>query len=278
MKIWRSIFGFLLLILVLLGIAISQLPDSNLHIIACDVGQGDAILAVYKNIQILTDGGPDDSVLNCLGKHLPFWDRRIELVVSTHPDADHLTGLVGVIKRYNVDTILINPIDPGTQVYEALKSAVGSRGVGIINPDYGMKLRLGMIYLDVLHPSRDFENTKTNNYSIVTILKYKEFEALLPGDVDQDIAGKIAEKWQTGTLEYIKVPHHGSKNGLTENLLKRVMPKVAVISVGKNNQWGFPNSEIIEMLEKYNVKILRTDEMGDIEIVTDGEKIWMNAL
>jgi len=92
-------------------IAIFQLPDGNLHIIACNVGQGDAILITYQNIQILTDGGPDTRVLSYLGKYMPFWDRNIELVISTHPDADHSTGLTDVIKNYNIDKILINPID-----------------------------------------------------------------------------------------------------------------------------------------------------------------------
>lgn len=127
---------------------IIQLPDNNLHIIACNVGQGDAILTIYKNIQILTDGGPDTKVTNCLSRYMPFYDREIELVISTHPDADHSTGLIEVLKRYKVDNIMINPIDSGTPTIKALENQVGSKGVPITHPVEGMGIGVGLIQLD----------------------------------------------------------------------------------------------------------------------------------
>ena len=173
MQICRYIFIFLLLILSVLIIALTQLPDSNLHIIACDVGEGDAILVVYKNIQILTDGGPDNKVIDCLGRHLPFWDRQIELVVSTHPDADHSTGLTDVIKKYNVGSILVNPIDPGTQVYKALENAVGSREVRVVNPLSGMSLGIDLIWLDILSPQEEMYASLINKNSEDKMAKYE---------------------------------------------------------------------------------------------------------
>jgi competence protein ComEC len=140
MKFWKYIYSTLTLLLALIIIAVFQLPDGNVHIIACNVGLGDAVLVTYGTTQILTDGGPDKSILTCLGKYMPFWDRNIELVISTHPDADHPTGLTDVIKDYNVGEILVNPIDPGTSVYEVLKKEVGSRRVPVVNPIEGMKL------------------------------------------------------------------------------------------------------------------------------------------
>jgi competence protein ComEC len=272
-------------------IAISQLPDGNLHIIACDVGQGDSLLVTYKNIQVLTDGGPDSSVLNCLGRHVPFWDRNIELIISSHPDSDHSTGLVDVIKRYNVDKILINPIDPGTDIYRLLENAVGSRGVGVVNPDRGMVLGLDLIHLDIVSPNSGMysnlvlknEGNKlakysiskdTNSYSIVYKLSFKKFTGLFPGDIPKEMSDSLSNFPEVQRVNYIKVPHHGSTNGLTLNLLKAVMPKIAVISVGAKNQWGFPSPEILKMLSDYNVTVLRTDKMGDAEVITDGEKIW----
>jgi competence protein ComEC len=271
MKFWKYTFFLLSLILTLVLIAIFQLPDGNLHIIACDVGQGDAILVIYKNIQILTDGGPDDKVISCLGKYLPFWDRNIELVISTHPDADHSTGLIDVVKKYNVGSILINPVEVSTETIRVLQNAVGSRGVRVIRPGYGMGLGLDLIHLDIL--SRfDPQISDTNANSVVYKLKFGKFLALFPGDIPQNAADALAGT--VGPVNYIKIPHHGSKNGLTDNLLKATMPKIAVISVSKKNSWGFPSPEILEMLKNYNVKVLRTDEMGDVEVVTDGEKIW----
>jgi competence protein ComEC len=280
MKFWKYIFGILFLTLVCVIIAIFQLPDKNLHVIACNVGQGDAILIIYKNTQILTDGGPSKSVLTCLGKYMPFWDRNIELVISTHPDADHITGLVDVIKNYKVEKLLISQVDPGTPVYKVLKKEVGGRGIPIISPVEGMSLGVGLIHLDILAPmgqlpinNLQFTNTETNTFSVVYTLTYGQFRAFMPGDAPPEVLDDLAAKKVVGSVNYIKIPHHGSVNGLTENLLKVLVPKVAVISVGKNT-WGFPRPEIIDMLKKYGTGILRTDETGDVEIITDGIKFW----
>lgn len=291
MKLWKYIFSTLLLVLAVIVLAISQLPDSNLHIISCDVGQGDAILITYKEIQILTDGGPDNSVLECLGRHMPFYDREIEVVISTHPDSDHITGLVSVLQGYKVGKILINPIDSGTEVYKALVLEVGGRGVQVVNPTTGMQLGIGLIHLDILNPtdelfskvSPDDEESDlarykrikdTNLYSIVYRLSLKDFSGLFTGDMPPEISDSLAKDWSNGHLNYIKVSHHGSINGITENLIKVTTPDIASISVGKN-RWGFPRPEILDILNRNNVQVLRTDQMGDVEVVTNGEKMWV---
>jgi competence protein ComEC len=271
-RTYRYIIQLLVLVIAGVVIAITQLPDDNLHIIACNVGQGDAILVTYKNIQILTDGGPDSSVLDCLGKYIPFWDRDIELVILSHPDADHLTGLVDVIKRYNVDSILKNPTEVSTEIQRLLENAVGGRGVRVIEPDINMSFRLDLIYLDIVS-EYDFTNADTNYNSIVYKLKFKAFSGLFMGDIPPEVSDKLAEQMET--VNYIKVPHHGSRNGMTKNLLKVLVPKVAVISVSAKNPWGFPSNEILQMLKDYNnVEVLRTDLMGDVEVISDGERIW----
>ena len=291
MKFWKYIFGILLLMLATAVVALTQLPDGNLHVIACDVGLGDAILITYGKTQILTDGGPDKSVLSCLGKYMPFWDRDVELIISTHPDKDHSSGLIEVVKNYRVGGILINPIDPGTSVYEVLKKEVGGRGIPVISPVAGMRLGVGLIYLDILNPSKELYakliindlndnmakyliSRDTNLYSIVYILSFKNFSGFFPGDIPKELSDELSKVVTEGGVNYIKIPHHGSVNGLTENLLKSLVPKVAVISVGKN-MWNFPRPEIIDMLARYNVKVLRTDQAGDIRVTTDGTKYWI---
>ena len=276
MKFWNNIFIFLLMILALIVIALFQLPDSNLHIIACDVGQGDAILVTYKNIQILTDGGPDNKVLECLGKHIPFWDREIELVISTHPQKDHYFGLIEVFKRYKLDNYLYNDIDSGNLDYQVLEKVVGGSGVNVIRPFAGQVIRVGMIYLDILNPPDGFTDPNANNIGIVDLLKFGKFKAIFTADVENKISDELSTLSQVEGVNYLKVNHHGSKNGLTQNLLEKLRPVVGVISDGKNNIYGHPHKEILDLLGKYNVKVLRTDEMGDVEVVTDGEKYWVN--
>ncbi len=292
MKRRNSALFLLLLILALIVIAIFQTPDKNLHIIACDVGQGDGLLISYKNFQIVTDGGPDSRVLECLGNHMPFWDRTIELVISTHSDSDHLTGITEIFKRFKVDQLLIAPIDSGTPLYRLLQSEVGGSIAKVINPTDVQGIGLELIYLDILSPTQtnlDSLNLQNpgnklsaykksgdvNVYSVVYKLSFKNFKGLFLGDITPEISDQLAGLTGMGKVDYIKVPHHGSKNGLTQNLLEKTMPRIGIISVGKDNQWGFPSEEILGMLAKYNVTVLRTDLAGDVVVSTDGEKVWV---
>lgn len=266
------ILGFCLL-LAFLFLCYLSIPDNNLHIVTCDVGQGDATLIFQKNNQILIDGGPDNSVLNCLGKYMPFYDRTIELVILTHSDADHSTGLIEVFRRYQVDLYLRNNLNTDTQVYRLLEKEVGSRGIKVIEPSIGQRLRLGLIYLDTLWPNGEtFKNT--NDYSIITRLEYGSFKAVFTGDLEDSLTDKVRTQSQLGVVEYIKVSHHGSRNGITNKLLDLLRPKVAVISAGKKNRYGHPHEETLDLLKNNNIKVLRTDEVGDIEIISNGKSFW----
>jgi len=294
---WKYILAVLTLIAIVVWLAVFTFPEKRLKLIACDVGQGDAALAVYGEIQVLIDGGPDDSVLDCLSTHIPFWDRKIELVILSHPQADHYGGLIEVLKRYDVGAFISSGLDSGSQGYNLLKSIVGGSGVRVINPTSGMVIRLGLIYLDILHPSKQFlsdntswissinkggvlgaytSNKDPNEFSIVTILRLGEFEALFTGDIDPAISNTIAEQiTRRGikSVKYIKIPHHGSKNGVSGRLLDVIEPSVAIISVSAKNSYGHPHEEVIKMLNDRNIEILRTDEEGDIVVESDGNNV-----
>jgi competence protein ComEC len=289
----------LTLVATTIWLAVLYFPDKRLHLIACDVGQGDAILAVYGNTQILVDGGPNNSVLECLERFMPFWDREIELVVLTHPQTDHFTGLIEVFRRYKVEKILANSIDSGSSAYQALKKEIEGNRASVINPENGMVISVGLMQLDILHPSYQYfeeigaaispqsnggvlgaYTTKRdpNDFSIVAILSYKDFDALLTGDIGPDISNQIAKELISNAsreIEYIKIPHHGSKNGISNNLLDASHPEIAVISAGRNNRYGHPHQEVIKLLRDKEIKIMRTDEMGDVEIITDGSEWWL---
>jgi competence protein ComEC len=302
---WKYLIALLALIATVIWLAVYTYPEPKLHLIACDVGQGDAILAVYGKTQILIDGGPDSKVLDCLSRHLPFWDREIEIVVLTHPQKDHLGGLIEVFRQYDVQVFVATPLDSSSEGYQVLKNVVGGSGVDVVSPTTGAVIRLGLLHLDILHPSRQYilsnaeesrqnkdggvlgvftTSRDPNDFSIVARLRFKNFDALLTGDIGPEISNLVADQIAMSdrrTIEYIKIPHHGSKNGLTSNLLSITSPEIAVISVGKN-PWGHPHQEVLKLLSdaRYlpagrQVKILRTDLDGDVEIVTDGERWWI---
>lgn len=287
MRFWKFLLGGLVLASVSIWLlALSGEDPKNFNIIACDVGQGDAILVTYGQVQILTDGGSNSKVLSCLEKYIPAVDRTIELVVLTNPDRDHYGGLIEVFKRYEVQTLLANSSDKSSSEYQVLKNLVGGGTTSVIYPKEGMVVRAGEIQLDILWPT-DFYYTsestpsevkkqlgstplrdKPNNFSIVTYLKFGEFDTLLTGDIEEEtsdiIADKIISGYSNTSFEYLKVPHHGSNNGLTKKLLDTVKPEIAVISAGKNNSYGHPRAEILDMLSKAGVQIRRTDLEGDI--------------
>ncbi len=285
---------FLVLLCVLVWLAVFSLfkVDDNLHIVSCNVGQGDSILISLGSFQILTDGGPDNKVLRCLGNHMPFWDRKIDVVILTHPQLDHYGGFLEVFKRYEIGTFVANEVDSSTPMYTLLKNVVGSQGIKVVNPRQGMKIRYGLLYLDILNPSQTIydeaivkDNSKVlgtfdtkrdlNDFSVVDRINYGHFKAILTGDIGPNMLPEIISSNNLSKVIYLKVPHHGSKNGMTQEFLDILDPEIAVISVGAKNLYGHPSPEIIKMLEDKRVLTKRTDKDGDVEVITDGQKWWL---
>jgi len=257
---------FLSLIAASIWISIFSI-DGKLHIIACDVGQGDAFLIQKNTTQILIDGGPDKSVLNCLGRHMPFWDRELELVILTHPQEDHYGGLIDVFKTYDIGNFGEYNRESSNLGYGVLRNLVGTRGIGTITLARGTTIGIGKIYLDIVYPIDDTYFKNTNDSGVVTLLKYGHFKALFTADVENEVSNLLSEFEELENVNYLKVNHHGSKNGLSQKLLDKVNPEVAVISSRKNNSYGHPHQEIIQMLNNKNVEILRTDTIGDVDYV-----------
>ena len=290
--LWKNIYLALSLALIVVWMAVFAYPEKKLHLIACDVGQGDAILATYGTTQILIDGGASSKVVECLGRNMPFWDRKIEVVLLTHPQLDHFGGLSDVFKRFQVERFVATSLDSSSQAYKALISMVGGSGIQVVNPTTGMVVRSGLLYLDIVWPSSDFQiaagdvpgsnvlgaftsKKDSNDFSVVANLRLGEFDALLAGDASPRIIGEAIKTGRVHDVEYIKVPHHGSKNGLTKELLEIASPEIAIISVGKNS-YGHPHQETLDMLMEYNIQIERTDESGDVEVISDGKNWWID--
>lgn len=302
-RFWKLYIFLLILTLTSVWISAFSLSSSKLKIVACDVGQGDAILINFKSTQILIDGGKPGKVNSCLSRYIPFWDRTIELVVITHPQHDHFGGLINVFEDYDVNSVITSGLDASSQEWRVLENMVGSSDTSVHYARSGQKYGLGLIYLDIVHPSKEFikenisddfslkgqnesgvlgkftSNKDPNIFSVTTILKYKNFKALMTGDIDPNTSDMVSQeilKQSLAPVNYIKIPHHGSKNGTSAKLLDVTDPNIAVISVGTNNSYGHPHKEIIEMLNDRGIKIMRTDQIRDVVVESDGEKVWIN--
>ncbi|MHA2426608.1 MAG: ComEC/Rec2 family competence protein [Candidatus Hermodarchaeia archaeon] len=293
---WKYILAILALGASVVWLAVVSFPEERLRLIACDVGQGDAILAVYGEVQILVDGGPGNDVVECMSQYVPFWDREIEVVILTHPQKDHFGGLVEVFRQYDVETLLATSLDVSSSDYEVLKRLVGGSDTRVVNPTSGISIRVGLLQLDILWPTEEFVQSHSsisqgissknvlgaftstrdpNDFSIVTLLEFGDFEALMTGDINSKTMDSVIQADLIGDVDYIKIPHHGSKNGLSADLLRFSEPEIAVISVGKNNPYDHPHEEILKLLSDHGVRIMRTDRDGDVEIVSDGKRMWL---
>jgi len=262
----------------------AQEKDGLLKVYFFDVGQGDAIFIEAPNgNQVLIDGGPDNTVLQKLGETMPFYDKDIDVVVLTHSDADHVTGLIGVLKRYDVKNVVYSNIVRKSSLYNAWQKAVAEEDANIIDPVGGLPragrggkvIDLGSgITLSMAHPGEPLGGKvleKTNNDSVVLMLKYGETEVLLTGDIEAKAERQIILSGADLDADILKVAHHGSKTSTIEEFLYEVSPQVAVIQVGAKNRYGHPTKEVLKRLEDYGITYYRNDIDGDIKVISDGE-------
>jgi len=260
----------------------AKINDGKLHLIVCDVGQGDAIyLKTPSGKDILVDGGPNDSVLNCLNNNMPFWDRTLDLVVLTHPDADHISGLVSVLERYTVLHFVTSETSKSTGIYKKFLQQLQKNNLALkyvyskdkIDFTDGVVSEVIWPTVEVINSSKPINESKVNEFSVIQVITFGNFKALLTGDAGAIVEDQIAK--DAGDIDILKVPHHGSKTAMTDYFLSATKPELAVISVGAKNSYGHPTQITLGLLENHNAKILRTDKNGEVEITTDGKNYWV---
>ena len=267
-KIIYGSLGSLLIISFILAGVIYSASNQKLKVVFLNIGQGDAILIEQGSKQILIDGGPSSQKeLEELGKYIPFWDRKIEVVIATHPDQDHITGLIGVIKNYQIGVVIDNGAQSSSRVYQKYLRVVREKHCQHLKGRRGMKIKLAQADLDLLYPGNNLVNNPrdTNADSIVAKLIYGKDTFLFTGDFPTEEDEKIFQSGVNLKARILKVAHHGSKYATSTAFLKKVQPQEAVISVGEHNRYGHPTAEVLKRLRDENIKILRTDKLGDIQ-------------
>ena len=253
-------------LMIIFLIIIFQINDQRTKIVFCDVGQGDAAYIRIKNkIDILIDAGPDRKILNCLGKYMPFWDRKIELAILSHPNRDHYAGFSYIIDRYRLDNFMTVNDVVTSKIYRQLVEKIKAKKIPLQYRVAGDKIKVKNNEFIFLWPPIGFKSNQDNDYSLVFIFREGSFRVLFTGDASPRVLNEIASSSDLHqSPRILKIPHHGSKNGLTKNFLDLADPDIAVISVGKNNSYGHPSKEVLDMLKAKNTKIKRTDKDGDI--------------
>lgn len=247
-KKWGAIIVLLLSIWIYL-----EWPDDNLHVVFCDVGQGDGALVVLGSFQAVVDTGAyEDKILKCLADHVPFWDRQIELVLLSHSDKDHVGALGGIKKHYKIGNIISKAKEKDL-------------------------IRYGMLSFEILKGSENnvyvpmSGSSESNELSVVMRMVYGRVSVLFTGDIDLENELAMVSSGVLRQTEVLKVSHHGSKYSSSLEFLEVVKPKYSIISVGKKNSYGHPSSDNLMRLDVVKTKVLRTDLLGEIEFVSDGK-------
>lgn len=244
-----------------------------LHVL--DVGQGDAILIESPGgNQVLIDGGPGDTVLDRLGERMPFWDRVIELVVLTHPHADHLDGLIAVLRRYRIGMVLESGVNHSIPEYALWEGEIARRGIPRVVARRGQIVRIeGDLALKVLAPQASFAGASPRNIhaaSVVLRLAHASSTALLMADAEIGIERALIAARENLRAEILKVGHHGSKTSTSDALLRAVRPRFAAISAGRKNRYGHPTQIVLDRLAAFGARIYRTDRDGTVSFASDG--------
>jgi len=243
-----------------------------------NVGQGDA--AFIRNAagyNILIDGGPDSLVLKKLGLILPFWERRLDYLILSHPHDDHLLGLIEISRRYQIGQVIRPDYSPSNYQIELFSRLNSGRETKITAPD---KIILGPgCYLEFFQPDLAANpNEDLNGISLLSKLSCHGANFLFTGDAGKTQEGKLLEEKADLKATVIKIGHHGSKTASGADFLAAVGAKAAFISVGKDNKYGHPASEILARLEDLGIKIFRTDEPADWRILFNNSQYYIKKL
>lgn len=275
LRAFKKSFGYFILLLlggaaVFIWLAVfGREAPKNVKVSFFDIGQGSAVFVAAPNHnQVLIDGGPSGAILAKLGSALPLFDREIELLILTHPDLDHIAGLVEIVKRYKVSRVLETGISDSSPVYQEWHKLLQAKGIPIVFARAGQIIKVAdNLAIKILYPLAKINGqsfAKTNETSVVTKVAYGRNAFLLTGDAEGAAESSLIFGGADLKTNVLQVAHHGSKNSTGVDFLNKVKPAAAVIQVGAKNKYGHPHPETLERLARVKAKILRNDLLGDI--------------
>ncbi len=262
------------------------------EVVFFDVGQGDStFIKTSLGHRILIDGGPDPELLiEKISKKLPLYDKRIDLIILTHPHSDHIRGLIAVLENYEVGGVIWTGVIESAHDFKKWEKAIEKKDTVFI-AKAGTRVRAGETILDILYPFESLEGESfkdCNNTSIVIKVNYKDISFLFTGDAYKNVERELVlfekeciEEKRIGPLceimvldsEVLQAGHHGSKTSSSEEFIRAVSPLFTVISAGRENRYGHPHEETLFTLKKFNTNILGTYNIGDIRMISDGKRL-----
>ncbi len=270
-----SCIVLLLVVCVLFNELVTSLTPKKLRVSFLDVGQGDAILVhTPSGHTMLIDGGPDDRVLERLADELTYFGKHLDVLIATHGDADHITGLIPVLKKYDVGHVVMSPLSGHTGIFSELEKSIAEEQVAVSVAKKGDEIIFGDgVVAHILYPEANFHGNEkdTNDASVSLVLTYGDESVLLTGDLPSTYESKLIQEVLPQHITIYKAGHHGSKYSSGDRLLSYSRPLYTVVSAGKDNRYGHPNLETLGRLKVYTQEILSTIDKGTITFLLDGD-------
>ena len=268
------LLGVLLVVVLLLGIyALSN--STTLQVVFLDVGQGDALLITTPHgRQVLVDAGPSNTLGQTIAPYMSVSDRSLDLVMLTHPDLDHVGGMVSLVDRYDIGMVMHSGLLAGSPVYAAIAERIRQKNIPTMSAEAGQVITLepGVI-LEIYSPYPSFESLEPNDYSIVARLVYGTTSVMLTGDATKQIELEVTETFGDRLQsDILKVGHHGSQTSTSDPFVEAVSPQYAVLSYGCNNRFGHPHGEVLATLFSHQIELYDTCNDGDVVFESDGEE------
>jgi competence protein ComEC len=269
--------SFLFLAMRCIGDAATIGGAGRTTVVFCDVGQGDAsYVRLAGGFDILIDAGPDRAVLRCLGEYMPIWDRTIELAILSHPDADHYAGYAHVLRRYRIGTFLLPRVGNESGSFSEILYLLRESNAGVAYPVAGDRISVPHGTILVAWPTNSYIEeygrdrqgipsepiTDRNAFSLVFLLQLRNRGILYTGDTSPDVLRRIV--LPDTEVDVLKIPHHGSGNGLTHEFLRRVDPLASVVSAGRDNRFGHPHQRVVDLFSGEYGPLYGTQLLGDI--------------
>ncbi|MAZ67319.1 S-layer protein [bacterium] len=276
------LFTFILLTLATAAIwaPILTVENKSLTVSFLNVGQGDAIfIQTPSGRQVVIDGGQGNVVLRELGEVMPFFDRSLDIVIATHPDADHIGGLSEILKRYDVQVFMRPGVAYDTPAMGPVITALKEQGIQELFARRGQQIDFGDgVYLTILLPDRDVLDFDPNEASIVLKVEFENRSFLFTGDspvnMEEYLVSLDGEQLASDVL---KIGHHGSKTSSSELLVGYVDPDYGVLSRGCENSYGHPSQEVLGILSQFEIQVLDTCNNGRITFQTDGSVLYVES-
>lgn len=254
------------------GAASKTASGSDLKVHFIDVGQGDSTLIEKDGHYMLIDAGERDQGPAVVSFLKEQGVKTLDYVIGTHPHSDHIGGLEAVIRAFDIEKIIMPEKAHTTKMYEHLLDAVEEKNLKITLPKPGTSYDLGSASFQILAPNRDYGD-ELNNWSVGIRVDYGNNSFVLCGDAEKEAEKDMIASGLSLKADVLKVSHHGSSTSSSQAFIDLVGPEYAVISCGKNNDYGHPHKETLELLKKKNIKVLRTDQLGTIVAVSDGTNV-----